>query len=72
MSAIDFDGMTKEELVGYVRFMLWQHRLVDAFWYLFTEKEHGSEAALKAVGKLRVEGKEYIVQEGDVCQVLFN
>ena len=32
----------------------------------------GSEAALKAVGKLRVEGKEYVVQDGDVMHFRFN
>jgi len=34
--------------------------------------EHGSEAAIKAAGKLRVEGKEYVMQDGDVCHFLFN
>jgi len=34
--------------------------------------EHGSEAALKAVGKLRVEGKAYEVQDGDVMHFRFN
>jgi GTP-binding protein YchF len=34
--------------------------------------EHGSEAALKAVGKLRVEGKTYPVQDGDVMHFRFN
>jgi ribosome-binding ATPase len=34
--------------------------------------EHGSEAGLKKVGKLRVEGKEYVVQDGDVMHFLFN
>jgi GTP-binding protein YchF len=32
----------------------------------------GSEAAVKAAGKLRVEGKEYLVQDGDVIYVRFN
>ncbi len=34
--------------------------------------EHGSEAALKSVGKIRLEGKEYVVQDGDVINFLFN
>ncbi|MSR26587.1 MAG: DUF933 domain-containing protein, partial [Planctomycetaceae bacterium] len=25
-----------------------------------------------AAGKLRVEGKEYIMQDGDICHFLFN
>ncbi|MCG8471155.1 MAG: redox-regulated ATPase YchF, partial [Desulfobacterales bacterium] len=34
--------------------------------------EHGSEASLKEKGKLRVEGKEYEVQDGDVLHFRFN
>jgi ribosome-binding ATPase len=34
--------------------------------------QHKSEAAIKAAGKLRVEGKEYVIQDGDVCHFLFN
>jgi hypothetical protein len=33
---------------------------------------HGSEAAARAKGALRVEGKEYVVQDGDVMHFLFN
>jgi GTP-binding protein YchF len=32
----------------------------------------GSEAALRATGKMRVEGKEYVVQDGDVMHFRFN
>ena len=32
----------------------------------------GSEAAVKQAGKLRVEGKEYVVQDGDVMHFRFN
>jgi len=31
-----------------------------------------SEKAIKEAGKMRVEGKEYIVQDGDICHFLFN
>lgn len=34
--------------------------------------ELGSEAKLKAVGKLRVEGKDYIIKDGDCIHVRFN
>jgi len=34
--------------------------------------EFKSEAALKAAGKLRVEGKEYVVADGDVLNIRFN
>ena len=34
----------------------------------------GKEVAkkLRAAGKLRVEGKSYVVQDGDICHFLFN
>jgi len=35
-------------------------------------EQHGSEAALKAAGKLRQEGKTYVVQDGDIMHFLFN
>ena len=35
-------------------------------------EQHGSEAAIKAAGKLRMEGKEYVVADGDVMHFLFN
>lgn len=31
---------------------------------------HQSESAIKAAGKLRVEGKEYVMREGDICHFL--
>ena len=34
--------------------------------------EYGSEQALKEAGKLRVEGKEYVVQDGDIMHIRFN
>ncbi len=33
---------------------------------------HGSEAAAKSKGAMRVEGKDYVVQDGDVMHFLFN
>ncbi|MEM6313211.1 MAG: redox-regulated ATPase YchF [Planctomycetota bacterium] len=34
--------------------------------------EHKTEAAIKAAGKMRSEGKGYIMRESDVCHFLFN
>lgn len=31
-----------------------------------------TEQAIKAAGKMRIEGKEYVMQDGDVCHFLFN
>jgi hypothetical protein len=32
----------------------------------------GSEAGVKAAGKLRLEGREYVVQDGDIVHIRFN
>jgi len=34
--------------------------------------EHGSEAAVKAAGKLQIEGQDYVVADGDILHVRFN
>ena len=34
--------------------------------------EYGTEAALKNAGKLRVEGKDYTVRDGDIMFIRFN
>ncbi len=34
--------------------------------------ELGSEKAIKEAGRLRVEGKDYVMRDGDVCHFLFN
>jgi GTP-binding protein YchF len=35
-------------------------------------EKHGTEKAIREAGKLRVEGKDYVMQDGDVCHFLFN
>ena len=32
----------------------------------------GSEKAIKEAGKMRSEGKSYVMQDGDVAHILFN
>ncbi len=34
--------------------------------------QYESEKAIREAGKLRVEGKEYVMRDGDVCHFLFN
>lgn len=34
--------------------------------------EAGSEAKAKELGTMRIEGKEYVVKDGDVCNFLIN
>ncbi len=35
-------------------------------------KEQGSELKVKEAGKMRLEGKEYLMQDGDICYFRFN
>lgn len=34
--------------------------------------QYGSEKAVKEAGRLREEGKEYVVQDGDIMEFRFN
>ncbi len=43
----------------------------EVFTYAALE-EHGSEAELKSAGKWRLEGKEYVVQDGDIVSIRFS
>ena len=35
-------------------------------------KKYGSELKVKEAGKLRIEGKDYVMQDGDICHFRFN
>ena len=35
-------------------------------------EKHHSEKAIREAGKMRVEGKDYVMKDGDVCHFLFN
>ena len=46
---------------------------IKAEVYSFEDfKTYGSEAGIKAAGKYRVEGRDYVVQDGDVIFFKFN
>ena len=34
--------------------------------------EYGSELRVKEAGKARLEGKDYLMQDGDICHFRFN
>ncbi|MDA9110254.1 DUF933 domain-containing protein, partial [bacterium] len=55
-------GMTLDKTLQMVR----DFRETDDFAAL------GGEAAAKEAGKMRAEGKSYVVQDGDVLHFLFN
>lgn len=40
-----FDGMGKDELREYLDFLMWNYRVVDAFWYIYIEQTYGSDTA---------------------------
>ena len=41
--------------------------------FTYTEiVEHGSEKALKEIGLIRLEGKDYVVQDGDILLIRFS
>ena len=45
----------------------------DGYAYTIEDlRQYGDEAAIKAAGKYRQEGKEYVVQDGDVLFFKFN
>jgi ribosome-binding ATPase len=35
-------------------------------------RQHKTEPAIKAAGRMRAEGKSYVMQDGDICHFLFN
>jgi GTP-binding protein YchF len=65
-------GTTALEAAGKVHSDI-QRGFIRAETVSFSDlKELGSEKAAKAVGKVRLEGKDYIVQDGDVILFRFN
>ena len=35
-------------------------------------EKYGDEKAVREAGKMRLEGKEYVMQDGDICHFRFN
>lgn len=65
-------GMTAPECAGVIH-TDFQRGFIKADIYAFSDLEElGSEDKVKQSGKLRLEGKEYIVKDGDICHFKFN
>lgn len=65
-------GMTAPECAGIIH-TDFQKGFIKAEIMSFNDlKEQGSELKVKEAGKLRLEGKEYIMQDGDICHFRFN
>lgn len=66
------DGMTAPECAGIIH-TDFQKGFIKAEIMSFKDlKEQGSELKVKESGKLRLEGKEYVMQDGDICHFRFN
>ncbi|MFW6058852.1 MAG: redox-regulated ATPase YchF [Phycisphaeraceae bacterium] len=65
-------GATAPEAAGVIHSDI-QRGFIRAEVYSVADLQHyQSEKAIREAGKMRVEGKEYVVREGDVCHFLFN
>ena len=65
-------GMSAPECAGIIH-SDFQRGFIKAEVYRFEDIDHyESEAAIKEAGKLRIEGKDYLVQDGDVVHFRFN
>ena len=65
-------GMTAPECAGIIH-TDFQKGFIKAEIMSFEDlKKQGSELKVKEAGKLRLEGKDYIMQDGDICHFRFN
>ncbi len=65
-------GATAPQAAGVIH-TDFERRFILAEIYSVTDLEKNqSEKAIKEAGKMRIEGKEYVMQDGDVCHFLFN
>ncbi|MFI3283476.1 MAG: redox-regulated ATPase YchF [Erysipelotrichaceae bacterium] len=65
-------GMSAPECAGIIH-TDFQKGFIRAVTYSYEDlMTYKSEAALKEAGRLRLEGKEYIVQDGDILEFRFN
>jgi len=65
-------GATAPEAAGVIHTDFEKGFIRAQVYSLADLEQYGSEAAIKAAGKLRMEGKEYVVQDGDIMHFLFN
>lgn len=66
------DGMKAPECAGIIH-TDFQRGFIKAEIMSYEDLiEYGSELKVKASGKMRLEGKEYLMQDGDICYFRFN
>ncbi len=39
------ESIAPQDMQPYLDFLFWHYRVVDAFWYIYIEEEHGTDAA---------------------------
>ena len=72
-------GSRDDELVDYASLAGWEARTTagapcveTSGGHYYLASESGSMAAAKAAGKVRMEGKDYVMVDGDVVEFRFN
>jgi GTP-binding protein YchF len=65
-------GATAPEAAGVIHTDFERGFIKAEIYGLSDLEEHGDEAKIKAAGKMRIEGKSYIMQDGDVVHFRFN
>ena len=66
-------GITYDErALGTLQVFRTLHQVEGAQKDMDVLDQYGSEKAIREAGKMRVEGKDYAMQDGDVCHFLFN
>ena len=50
----------------------WRNQQTHRWWLIPGRPQHGTEKAIREAGKLRSEGRAYVMQDGDVVHFLFN
>ena len=66
------DGMKAPECAGIIH-TDFQKGFIKAEVMSYEDLEkYGSEKSVKEAGKMRLEGKDYIMQDGDICYFRFN
>jgi GTP-binding protein YchF len=65
-------GATAPEAAGVIHTDFEKGFIRAQVYSLADLEQYGSEAAIKAAGKMRLEGKDYVVADGDIMHFLFN
>ena len=65
-------GMTAPECAGIIHTDFEKGFIKAEIFSYYDLKKYGDEKSVKEAGKVRLEGKEYLMQDGDICYFRFN